>query len=221
MKRMYVRGWNPTCKGIRWRNLVVAIGGDPGQGPALQITGALGGIFADVLGDQFEVLAPGSGRLEQVVFKVRAAGWVKFPAGTYTATMVAALYGVAGPNEFTAAAGNAIASNGNLSVTLAGTLAVTIPWMIECEMQGDSTSGKLQGIFHGLQSNTLTDYTVMTNPPTGVIFTQTGTPVGGTVPSEPSLRFAAGVTLGGNAPAASVCNLGSQVNPSGLVLVTD
>lgn len=210
MKRMYAAGWNPTRKGIRWRNTVVAVGGVPGLDTPAQVTGATGGIFADLSGNQFNIRAPGSGRLEQIVFKVRSAGWVKFPAGTYTATMVAALYGVQGGSAWTAAAGNQIAATASLSVTQAGTAAVTIPFMIECEMEGDSTSATMQGLFHGLQNNALTDYTVMTHVPTSIVFTQTGTPQGGTVPSEPPLQFAAGVTLT-NAQTGAIANLGSLV----------
>lgn len=184
--------------GIRWRNFpILAIGGAPGNLTPAQTKGATGGIFADPSGAQFNLLAPGSSRLEQSPFRVRACGWVKIPAGTFTATLVAALYGVAGAAAWTAASGNQIALSGSQSYTQAGTTAVVVPFEVDCLCEGDSTSGILQGAYAAMVNNVLTASTLLANKPTSVNFA-----------TEPPLQFAAGVTLT-NAGATAVCNLGS------------
>lgn len=204
MKRIETIGWNPTWKaetlralGVRWRNAILRVGGAPGNLVAANITGASGGQFADPAGNQFNLLAPGSGVLEQVPFRVRAAGWVNIPAGTFTATLVAALYGVAGAAAWTAASGNKIAASTSLSITQAGTVAVVIPFEIDVLCEGDTTSGKLQGAMAALVNNISTALVVLTNAPTSVNFQ-----------TEPPLQFAVGVTLS-NAQATAVSHLGT------------
>ncbi len=181
--------------GIRWRNTILAVAGTPGNLQAQQITGAVGGVFQDASG-QHNLLAPGSSRLEQVPFRVRASGWAKIPAGTFTATLVAALYGVAGPGAWTAASGNQIAASASQSYTQAGTTAVVVPFMVEAELEGDSTSGLLQGVYDAVVKNVFTAITALTNAPTGVNFA-----------NEPPVQFAAGVTLANAGPGAT-CALG-------------
>lgn len=208
MNKMRYAGWNPTWKGIRWRNTVLAIGGKPGLLAPAQVTGAVGGVFNDANGSQFNLLAPGSGRLEQIPFCIRASGWVKLPAGTYTATLVAALYGVAGSAAWVAGAGNKLAATTSISFTQAGTTAVVVPWLIEIDCEGDSTSGLLQGLMWDIVNNvkdSTNNLAVLTNAPTGVNFQ-----------TEPPLQFAAGVTLT-NAQAGAIVNM----NPGGLALFLD
>lgn len=180
--------------------MIVTVGGVPGDQVAAQITGATGGVFnRSVAGTQMNLNAVGSGKLEQIRFWVRASGWVKMPAGTYTATMIASVFGVAGAAAWTAAAGNLLAAATSLSVTQGGTTAVVIPFVVEADLDGDTTSGKLQGVFEAVQSNTLTARAAITNAPTAISFQ-----------TEPPLQFAAGVTLT-NAQAGAVCNLGSFI----------
>lgn len=175
---------------------IIAVAGNPGNLTALQVTGATGGIFQDAAG-QHNLNMPGSGRLEQIPFTIKASGWVKLPAGTYTATLVAALYGVAGAAAWTAASGNQIALSGSESYTQAGTTAVIVPFYVDALCEGDSTSGKLQGSYRAIVNNVLTAATLLANAPTSVNFQ-----------TEPPLQFAAGVTLT-NAQTGAVCNLGS------------
>jgi hypothetical protein len=178
---------------------ILRVGGKPGFLTAAQITGSTGGQFVDSAGNQFNLNAPGSGVLEQEPFRVKAAGWVKIPAGTFTATLVAALYGVAGAAAWTAASGNKLAASTSLSVTQAGTTAVVIPFEIEIACEGDSTSGLLQGLMTDIVNNvkdSTNNGAVLTNAPTGVNFQ-----------TEPPLQFAAGVTLT-NAGTGAICNLG-------------
>lgn len=190
--------------GTRWMNMpVLAIGGNPGDLTAPPITGATGGTFLDPSGNQFNLLAPGSGRLEQIAFTVKAAGWVKLPAGTYTATLVCSLYGVAqaagGATAWTAGSGNKLGGSTSQSYTQAGTTAVIVPWYVAMEMEGDSTSGLLQGLWRDIVNNvkdTTNNGAIMTNAPTGVNFA-----------NEPPLQFAAGVVLGSGAVAGSVSKL--------------
>ncbi|HEV1286523.1 MAG TPA: hypothetical protein VNU44_14475 [Bryobacteraceae bacterium] len=198
MNRNRAIGWNLTWKGIRWQNLVLAIGGKPGLLTPAQITGAVGGVFNDASGNQFNLLAPGSSRLEQIPFRVKASGWVKIPAGTFTATLVAALYGVAGAAAWTAASGNQIAASTSLSITQSGTTAVVIPFEIEVLCEGDSTSGILQGLMQDIVNNvkdSTNNGAVLTHNPTGVNFA-----------TEPPLQFAAGVTLT-NAQTTAIVNM--------------
>jgi hypothetical protein len=189
-------GKRPSFFGVKWRNVVIAVAGTPGNLVPTPVTGATGGIFQDASG-QHNLLMLGSSKFEQVPFTVKASGWVTIPAGTFTATLVAALYGVAGSAAWTAAAGNQIALSGSQSFTQAGTTAVIVPFYIECLCEGDSTSGKLQGRYAAIVNNVLTAATLMANAPTGVNFA-----------TEPPLQFAAGVTLT-NAGTTAKCNLGS------------
>ena len=195
-RNMRAVGKQSKLLGIRWRNVVIAIAGQPGGLAATQVTGSTGGIFQDVNG-QHNVLLPGSGRSEQIPFTVKASGWVKIPAGTFTATLVAALYGVAGSAAWTAASGNQIALSGSQSYTQAGTTAVIVPFYIEAVCEGDSTSQELQGRYQATVNNTLTAATKLANNPTTMNFA-----------TEPAAQFAAGVTLT-NAGTGAVCNLGS------------
>ena len=212
-------GWNPSWKGsgrrgnaalpasmvgiclslvgVKWRNFpIVAIGGNPGSLTPTQVTGATGGIFQDSAG-QHNVLLPGSSRFEQLPFIVRASGWVKLPAGTYTATLVAALYGVAGNGAWTAASGNQIALSGSQSYTQATTTALSVPWTIDAACEGDSTSAILQGRYQAIVNDVLTAATLLANKPTTMNFA-----------TECAAQFAAGVTLS-NAQTGAICNLGS------------
>lgn len=179
---------------------ITRLAGTPGLITAAQVVGGTGGTFKDSTGAQFNILAPGSGRLEQWPFIVKASGWLRLPAGTYTATVIAALYGVAGSAAWTAASGNKIAASTSLSVTQAGTVTALIPFTIEAKCEGDSTSGKLQGIMQDIVNN-IKDSTnngaILTNAPTGVNFQ-----------TEPPLQFAVGLELT-NAGATATGNLGS------------
>jgi hypothetical protein len=185
---------------------IIAIAGQPGNLIPAVLTGATGGVFQSTLGGQLNLLLPGSLRLEQRKFTVRAAGFTTLPAGTFTATLVAALYAHAntGTNSadlWTAGSGNKIAASTSLSVTQAGTVAVTIPWEIEVGCEGDSVSGVLQGLMQDIVNNvkdSTNNGAVLTNGPTGVLFA-----------NEPPLQFAAGVALT-NGGATATSNLNAE-----------
>ena len=195
-RNMRAVGKQSKLLGIRWRNFpIIAIAGQPGGLTATQVTGSTGGIFQDTNG-QHNVNLPGSGRYEQVPFIVKASGWVSIPAGTFTATLVAALYGVAGSAAWTAASGNQIALSGSQSYTQAGTTAVIVPFTIEANCEGDSTSEELQGRYQAIVNNTLTAATKLANNPTTMNFA-----------TEPAAQFACGVTLT-NAGTSAKANLG-------------
>ncbi len=205
-------GLEPQSKGERWKNALIAFAGIPGAMAPAQVTGATGGVFQNsVTADgQFNLNVPGSAKLEGVEFMVRASGWVKFPAGTYTATIIANLYGVAGSAAWTAASGNKMASSTSLSITMSGTTALVVPFLIEMDLEGDSMSGLLQGLQWALVDNVTnsTPLAVVANAPTGVSF-QTGSTGGassGQASVEPVLQFAAGVTLT-NAQTGAIANL--------------
>lgn len=179
---------------------ITRLAGVPGLGVAAQVVGATGGTFKDSSGAQLNVLAPGSGRLEQWPFIVKASGWVRIPAGTYTATLIAALYAVAGSAAWTAASGNKIAASTSISFTQAGTAAVVVPFQIQVSCEGDSTSGKLQGIMSDIVNNvkdSTNNGAILTNAPTSVNFQ-----------TEPPLQFACGLEMA-NAGATATGNLGS------------
>lgn len=195
-RNMRAVGKQSKLLGIRWRNVVIAIAGQPGSLTPLAVTGSTGGIFQDASG-QHNLNLPGSSRSEQLPFVVKASGWVKVPAGTFTATLVAALYGVAGSAAWTAASGNQIALSGSQSYTQAGTTAVVVPFSIEAYCEGDSTSQELQGRYQAIVNNTLTAATKLANNPTTMNFA-----------TEPAAQFACGVTLT-NAGTAATANLGS------------
>jgi hypothetical protein len=168
-------------------------------GPANTVTAAAGGVFT-ALGTtaQLNLNAPGSNRLNGSAFVLRASGWSTLAAGTYTATVTVTLYGVANTLTsqaiaWTAASGNAIAASSAASVTQAGTVAVTVPWVIEAYLSGDGNSGLLQGILSRAVVNNAvtTNNTAITHAPTGVAFN-----------SEPPLQFACGAAPSANGTAS-------------------
>lgn len=207
--RLEFQGWR--MRGVTFRNARMASGGKAGV-TAAQVTGAVGGTFLGSDGLQFNLNAPGSGRLEGQQFIVRAAGWIKLPAGTYTATVVVNLYGVQGSAAWTAAAGNKLAASTSISYTQAGTTVLNVPYLIEVQCEGDSTSGQLQGLMKDIVGNVkdaTNNWAILTNAPTGVNFNVGGagaSAASGQTTTEPCLQFAAGVTLT-NAQTGAICNL--------------
>lgn len=164
-----------------------------GGAPAT-LTGTTGGTFSTV-----PLSAPGASALEQIPFTVKAAGWVSFGAGTYTATVQPLIYASTSAG-FTSSAAAAVLSAAAINVTVAAATAASVfPWEGEVTVCGDSTSGKLvatvtQRINNGAQQ--LTTPAVGVNVPSSVNFANA-------VP----LQFLAGVTLS-NA-TTPIVNLGS------------
>lgn len=166
---------------------------------AAPITAATGGAFVTTLN------APGSGVLEDVPFRVKAAGWVTFPAGTYTATVQPLLHASTSLG-FTASAASAIVSAAALTMTIASaTATVNTVWESEVEIVGDTTNGKLAGKSGGYTRDVNSLGLLVTpailvsaNTPTAVNFTATTAP----------LQFLAQIVLGSGAPAGSVVTLG-------------
>lgn len=179
------------------------------SGAAATITAAAGGVFTSAAGVQRTVSLPGNGAYEQVPFVVKASGTVTLAAGTYTATVQPLIY-ASTTATFAAAVGNAIFSAAAVSITYTSATPVTSPWELEFHLVGDSVSGKLAGwqtgnITGGGTTLTPTLVTVAAAPaanaPTSINF----------LGSAPPISFAAGVTLGGAAPATSTVSLGALI----------
>lgn len=138
----------------------------------------------------------GSGRLEGRQFYVRAGGKL-FVNGT-TPTVITSLYGIVGgvpaANPLVAASYTSLASQSAQTLTTAS----AYPWLIEAILQGDSTSGKLQGMFRVSVNNVPTAWAALSAQLTGVnLATQQALVNGLPVTSdEPSITFVAGVTFG-------------------------
>lgn len=141
--------------------------------------------------------------MEQVPFVVKASGYASLGAGTYTATVQPLIY-ASTTAGFTASAAAAIYSSAAVSVTVASGSAVVVPWTVQVQLEGDSTSGKLNGVIQGSVNNgaqQLVTPAIATNVPTSVSFSA-ATP----------LQFLCGVTtVGASLPATSVLNLGSFI----------
>lgn len=116
------------------------------------------------------VKAPGSGRLEGRIFYISASGTVTTGASTITVTP--AIYAIAGAmptlaSQLIAASYTALATPTGVSIAAAS----TVPWLIELEVMGDSTSGKLHGTMRTYINNTLTGPVALTNVLPSVSFT--------------------------------------------------
>lgn len=147
-------------------------------------------------GTQCNMNAPGSNRLNGTPFTVRAAGFISYPAGTYTCSTVQVLVFGSNTASFAAATANAVASMTALTAaSVAGTSAINIPWEVEVELEGDNTSkvlcGVLQGWASGTGPNTATTVTALaraasTNPLTTF-----------NAAAEPPVQFSVGIVSGG------------------------
>jgi hypothetical protein len=178
------------------------------NGPAATITSATGGVFSvAATGVQATAALPGGSAFEQLPFIVKVSGLVVLAAGTYTATVQPLLY-ASTTAGFTAAAASAIYSAAAASITVTSATALSGSWELECHLNGDSTSGKLVGwqVGSGFVTGTTLAASLIavaaspsSNAPTSINFAAT----------TPPLSFAAGVTLGQNAPATSTVSLGS------------
>ena len=138
-------------------------------------------------GSQLSLSAPGSNRLNGQPFRVRAAGFVTFAAGTYTSSIVNQLY-ASTTAGFTAAAASAIYSSAAVAVTVSSATAKVFPWFVETLLEGDSTSGLLNGQnTAGMNNGAQQQITpvAITNVPTSVNFA-----------TEPPLQFAVSIAVG-------------------------
>lgn len=165
---------------------------------AAPITAAAGGTFSTTLN------APGNSVLEGIPFKVKASGWVTFPAGTYTAT-VQPLIHASTSLGYTASAASAIVSASALTMTItSATATVNTVWESEVEISGDSTTGKLAGKsggftrdVNGLGLLVTGAILVAANTPSSINFASTTAPI----------QFLHQLVLGSGAPADSVVTL--------------
>lgn len=178
-------------------------------GSAQPVTATTGGTFVTSLN------LPGSSAFEQVPFRVKAAGWVSFNGGTYTATVQPLVYASTGLG-FTASAAAAILSATAANVTIAVAAAATltyIPWEVELVLSGDTNSGILTGRVKGSLRTTTANTNSTTYPTTAangswdqIVNTPTGiTFTGATAP----IQFLCGVVVGGATVSAGIVNLGS------------
>lgn len=138
-------------------------------------------------GTQCNLNVPGSNRLNGQPFRVRAAGYVSFAAGTYTSSVQTLLH-ASTTAGFTAAASSAIYSAAAVAVTISAATAKVIPWFVETIVSGDSTSGLLNIVNEANMNNgaqQITAPAVGVNLPTAVNFA-----------TEPPLQFAASIQIG-------------------------
>lgn len=176
-----------------------AIGGIKAIGPAAApITAAAGGAFVSALS------APGNSILEGVVFKVKATGWVTFPAGTYTAT-VQPLIHASTSLGFTASAASAIVSAAALTMTITSATATkNVIWETEAEIAGDTTTGNIAGKSGGW----IKDVNALGLLVTPAILVQANTPVAVAFTSATApVQFLTQIVLGSGAPSTSVVTL--------------
>lgn len=133
---------------------------------------------------------PGSLRLEQKTFFVRASGIVTCATAAYTALV--SLYGalVTPAVPFTAANWSLLGASGATTIGVA-----TGGFIIESEMSFDSVSGKLQGVLKSIVNNTYVAPVALTNALTLI-----------NGATEPAMVFAVGVTFG-TAAATNVAQL--------------
>jgi hypothetical protein len=153
--------------------------------PAVAPQGSIGAAAAVAIACM--LTCPGSSRLEEKLFTVRASGNAA-TAGAYTVQPViyAAVAAPAGGTSLTPGNWSAIATGP--AVALATT---TAPWMIEAKLMFDSTSGKLQGWFDSCINGTFTGSAAIANPLVGL-----------NGATEPVMVFAAGLVF-------SVANAGN------------
>lgn len=126
------------------------------------------------------LMCPGSNRLEQKPFTVRASGNAT-TAGAFTAiiTLYAAIVPPAGVASLVAANWTAIAATAAVAI---GTTSAA--WLLECEMIFESVVGKLNGQFSSNINNTFVG---------GAAITPIATGINGA--TEPALAFAVGITF--------------------------
>lgn len=164
---------------------------------AASTTSAVTGIFNVIAGEpgagsQLLLSVPGTNRLNAQPFRLRAAGYVAFNAGTYTATMQPLLYASTSAG-FTASAAAAIVSVAAAVVTVASATTIGVPWQIEVLMGGDTTSGTLYGSATQLVNNQTT--LIGATAPVAIV----NIPTGCNFSTEPPLQFSAACTIGGTA----------------------
>jgi hypothetical protein len=159
-------------------------------------------------GTQCNLNAPGSNKLNGQTFTVRAAGFITFAAGTVTtaATPIQIALYASNTASFAAASGNQIAALTAVPVfTYAAATAVSIPWEIEAELSGDSTSKSLTGVFQGYEglgpnggTNVAVARAICTNPLTTANYA-----------SEPPVQFAVAVVSASanNLPAGTTATM--------------
>jgi hypothetical protein len=139
-------------------------------------------------GSQLNLSAPGSNRLNGQSFRVKASGYVTLTAGTFTSSVQPLLY-ASTSSGFTASAAAAIYSASAIAITVSSATAKQIPFSIEALLEGDSTSGLLNGSVTGLLNNGAqqgaTAPVAIVNAPTSINFA-----------TEPPLQFAMSVAVG-------------------------
>lgn len=159
-------------------------------------------------GAQLNLALPGTSRQNGQPFTVRAAGYLTQAAGTYTSAATPIQFVLFGANSasFAAASGNALFSTTALAIfSVSSATAKSVPWEIEIEYVGDSTSGQVIGAGQGITGASVNLTTAIATARAAA-----GTPV--TQPfnfaTEPPVQFAAGVsTASANLLLGSVVTL--------------
>lgn len=146
-------------------------------------------------GSQLNLALPGTNRQNGQPFTVRASGYMTCPAGTYTSAATPIQFVLFGSNtaSFSAATGNALFSTTALAIfSVSSATAKSVPWEIEIECSGDSTSAGIVGAGQAITGAGV-------NLTTGVATARAaiGSPTSaGTFnfATEPPINFAAGVS---------------------------
>jgi hypothetical protein len=148
------------------------------------------------------VAAPGKLAIEQKRFTVRASG--NLLTGTTSTAKATLLMAAAIPATPLTAANWTVVGAG----TARSVASVWSPWLIESELQFESTGGTMQGTFRQLLNNLFDASAAISNVLTGIngtnqVQTQGGSPI---AQQDPVIYFAVAITLG-TANAGNLANL--------------
>lgn len=160
-------------------NTISSAFGNPNGAPAtIGGTGTTAKVFnqANNSANAFTLVAPGSYRLEGQQFAIRAGGRLYVHGTSPTVNIVLQ-------------SGTSLTSTSNTTIATLGsaqslTTATNYPWFVEAILQGDSTSGDVQGAFRIGINNTISAWAALSNALTSTNFA-----------TEPPLQFVVGITF--------------------------
>jgi hypothetical protein len=156
-------------------------------------------------GTQVNLNMPGSNRLNGQPFTVRSAGYISYPAGTYTSNTVQINIYASNTASFAAASGNALTSMTAIAAFTATVAAgAAVPWELEAQVSGDAVSKILGGVFQG--------YTGTSPNAAGTIISQARAATTNSLTTlnpaaEPPAQFTVGVVTGAGGTAGATATL--------------
>lgn len=178
--------------------------------PAAKVLAALltAQIFPDLaIPTQACVLnVPGTGRLEQRKFSVRASGFATTAAATTTFLASFFIAKLLPATSLVPASWAAVMCAGTARVIN----TATVPWWLEATIEFDSVGGKMGGIFNQMANNLFDASAAITGTLTGLNGTGMPAVQPGPVtvqPAEPVFVIGCAATFGVNASAANIANL--------------